>query len=244
MMTRRFVAVGLALTLASLALPTAARSQANPNPGVAPPQSRPHGLSYAEWGARWWQWAYSFPADQFPPAQSGAVDCSLGQSGSVWFLAGAVGGGPVTRSCTIPTGKALFFPIVNYLNDYPCPDPDFQPAPGQTLEDFLTEGAEAIIDDVTELQVVVDGQGLERLFDYRADLASLYVHCRSVPRGVRLLRDGHGAIRSHRRLLGHAEPVTARCDTISIHAKSVFADGSSFVVDVTYNLEVAPNGSH
>jgi hypothetical protein len=70
MMTRRFAAVGLALALAlaGLALPTASRAQGNPNPGVAPPQSHPHGLSYAEWGARWWQWAYSFPADLFPPA--------------------------------------------------------------------------------------------------------------------------------------------------------------------------------
>jgi len=69
------------------------------------------------------------------------------------------GQGPVTRSCTIPTGKALFFPIgITYLNDYPCPDPNFQPPPGQTLEEFLTEGAAAIIDLVTELEVIVDGQ--------------------------------------------------------------------------------------
>ena len=39
-------------------------------------------------------------------------------------------------------------------------------------------------------------------------------------------------------------PLPPGAHTISIHAKSVFAGGSSFVVDVTYNLEVAPNGSH
>src|SRR5437660_12901041 len=88
-----------------------ARGSGNPNPGVIPPQARAHGLSYGEWGAQWWRWAYSFPLAQFPPSQSGEGDCSLGQSGPVWFLAGTVGQGPVTRSCTIPTGKALFFPI-------------------------------------------------------------------------------------------------------------------------------------
>ncbi|PYJ19840.1 MAG: hypothetical protein DME99_11560, partial [Verrucomicrobia bacterium] len=114
-----------------------ATGQRNPNPRVIPPHGRPYGLSYGEWGAQWWRWAYSFPAAQFPPLQAGEVDCSLGQSGSVWFLAGTAGQGPVTRSCTIPAGKALFFPIISYLNDYPCPDPNFQPPPGQTLEEFL-----------------------------------------------------------------------------------------------------------
>jgi len=108
-----------------------ASGHGNPNPGVIPPQARAHGLSYGEWGAQWWRWAYSFPVDQFPPLQSGEGDCSLGQSGSVWFLAGTAGQGPVTRSCTIPSGKALFFPIITYLNDYPCPDPNFQPPPGR-----------------------------------------------------------------------------------------------------------------
>jgi len=61
--------------------------QGNPNPGVIPPHARVHGLSYAEWGAQWWRWAYSFPVDQFPPLQSGELDCGLGQAGSVWFLA-------------------------------------------------------------------------------------------------------------------------------------------------------------
>src|SRR5947208_888904 len=64
--------------------------QGNPNPGVIPPHARAYGLSYAEWGAQWWRWAYSFPVAQFPPLQSGEGDCSLGQSGSVWFLAGTV----------------------------------------------------------------------------------------------------------------------------------------------------------
>jgi hypothetical protein len=90
-----------------------AEAQGNPNPGVIPPQAHPFGLSYGEWGARWWSWAFSFPLAQLPLLQAGEVDCSLGQSGSVWFLAGTVGGA-ATRSCTIPTGTALFFPIINY----------------------------------------------------------------------------------------------------------------------------------
>jgi hypothetical protein len=92
-----------------------AETQGNPNPGVIPPQAHPYGLSYGEWGARWWRWAYAFAVAYFPSSQAGEVDCFLGQSGSVWFLGGSTGEKPFTRSCTIPTGTALFFPIVNYL---------------------------------------------------------------------------------------------------------------------------------
>ena len=107
------LAVGLGIGLTS----QEARGSGNPNPGVIPPHARAYGLSYSEWGTQWWRWAYSFPVDQFPPLQSGDLDCAAGQSGPVWFLAGTAGQGPVTRSCTIPTGKAIFFPIITYLND-------------------------------------------------------------------------------------------------------------------------------
>lgn len=40
--------------------------------------------------------------------------CAVGQSGKVWFLAGTFGNPTsVTRNCTVPAGKALFFPVVN-----------------------------------------------------------------------------------------------------------------------------------
>src|SRR5438045_4256157 len=161
----RLLAGGLGLGLTS----QVASGTGNPNPGVIPPHARAHGLSYAEWGALWWHWAYSFSLAQFPPLQSGELDCGAGQSGSVWFLAGTAGQGPVTRSCIIPTRKALFFPIcITIINDYPCPDPNFQPPPGESLEQFLTEGAQAVINLVTQLEVVVDGQPLNDLFSYRA----------------------------------------------------------------------------
>ena len=127
----RFLLVPLLLTS------EVAMGHGNPNPGVIPPHARAHGLSYGEWGAQWWRWAYSFPLDQFPPLQSGELDCSLGQSGSVWFLAGTLGQGPVTRSCTIPMGKAVFFPIgITFLNDYPCPDPNFDRLPAKPWSSF------------------------------------------------------------------------------------------------------------
>ncbi len=50
--------------------------------------------------------------------------CGLGQSGPVWFLAGTFGG-TVERTCTIPAGKALFYPLVNSIwIDCPPPSTD------------------------------------------------------------------------------------------------------------------------
>ena len=113
----------------------------NTNPKVLPPNSAPYGKTYGEWGAAWWQWAVSFPYEVNPVYNdpTGAF-AGLGQSGPVWFLAGTSDATAV-RTCAVPPGKALFFPIINIMNDYPCPDPSFQPAPGQTLEEFLTQGA-------------------------------------------------------------------------------------------------------
>jgi hypothetical protein len=212
--------------------------QGNLNRGVIPPHARAYGLSYAEWGAQWWRWSYSFPLDQFPPLQSGELDCGMGQSGSVWFLAGTAGQGPVIRSCTIPTGKALFFPIISYLNDYPCPDPNFQPPPGETLEQFLTEGAEAIINLVTELEVVVDGRPLNDLFSYRAtsrlftftadpSLVAFDSCVTGTPQvGV---TDGYWILMN---------PLPPGPHTIFIRGVIDFGGGSTFEVQVTYSITV------
>ena len=60
-----------------------------------------------------------------------------------------------------------FFPIVNSEYDYPCPDPGFQPAPGQSLEAFLTESVRGVIDLVSHVEVQVDGVAVKKPEDYR-----------------------------------------------------------------------------
>jgi hypothetical protein len=153
------------LLLATAGPAMAGRGNAD-NPGVLPPQSHPHGKSYGEWGAAWWQWVLGLPVDKNPIMDPDGRFGALGQSGSVWFLAGTFSA-KAERSVTVPTGKSIFFPLINIFNDYPCPDPTFQPPPGQTLEEFLAAGAAAFIDPTTEMTAEVDGVSLENLFDYR-----------------------------------------------------------------------------
>jgi hypothetical protein len=133
---------------------------------VLPPQSHAYGKTYGEWGAAWWQWAFSFPFGQDPITDLTGQYNMEHQSGPLWFLAGT-GGRAITRTVTIPAGKGVFLAIINVLNDYPCPDPSFEPAEGQTLEEFLLEGADFLISHVTELEVELDGVPVNDLFDYR-----------------------------------------------------------------------------
>ena len=139
----------------------------NPNPKVLPPQSKPGGKSYGEWGAAWWKWALMFPISQSPITDPDGRYGSIGQSGNVWFLAGNFGG-VTERSITIPAGKMIFFPLANYWDDWPCVNsPDFKPAPGQTLEEFLTADVAVYVAGINSLTAEVDQVPLTDLFNYR-----------------------------------------------------------------------------
>jgi hypothetical protein len=87
----------------------------------APVNPKVYGKTYGEWAAAWWQWATSFPDGMNPVQDEDGHLCNLGQSGPVWFLAGTFGGTGVERDCTIPAGKALFYPLVN-TTWVDCPD--------------------------------------------------------------------------------------------------------------------------
>lgn len=86
------------------------------------------------------------------------------QNGNVWFIAASFG---MTPTCSVPEGKAIFFPLFGSVNDFPCPDPDFKPGPGQSLEDFLTEGIQAHVDQVTQVELIIDGVPAPNLLDHR-----------------------------------------------------------------------------
>ena len=84
-------------------------------PGVVPPgDSRLNGKTYAQWAAAWWQWALEMPLISsagaiHPWKDSSQFDVTQAQTSNVWFLAAPFGTNQ--RSCIIPVGKALFFPL-------------------------------------------------------------------------------------------------------------------------------------
>jgi hypothetical protein len=51
----------------------------------------------------------SIPAANNHLLDTTGEDCAAAQSSNVWFLVGTFGSGSATRTCTVPTGTALFF---------------------------------------------------------------------------------------------------------------------------------------
>ena len=99
---------------ASLLLVAAQAASAQTAPLIAPSQPIA-GASQEEWSKRWWRWALSFDDDDSPVTDPDGSQCAAGQSGPVWFLAGTYGTARTIRSCHVPAGKTLFFPLVNEL---------------------------------------------------------------------------------------------------------------------------------
>jgi hypothetical protein len=106
------LAVAVYVGLMIAVMTPVARAGSNPNPRVFPPHANPYGNTYGEWSARWWQWTFSIPAATNPLLDDSGAHCAEGQSGQVWFLPGSFGE-TFDRACTVPPGKALFFPMLN-----------------------------------------------------------------------------------------------------------------------------------
>ena len=116
----------------------------------------------AKSAAAWWQWALSKPVED-SPLIGGDPDYSEEQcdgtpvtptQGKKWFLAGTLDGSVVERTCTMPVGTQLFFPVVNCVA--------FPFAPGET-EENQRQACIDYIDSVLEdpefsMLVTVDGK--------------------------------------------------------------------------------------
>jgi hypothetical protein len=155
--------------LAQAAAASAPAYADNPNPVLFPKQTHPYGVDMATWGERTAQWIYAQPLAHNPLFDQTGADCAVGQHGPVWFIPPIAGPRVFTgsRTCTIPAGKAIFLDIGHDLNDYPCPDPSFQPAPGESLYDFLIRTDLPIMDSVNLLEVSLDGQPFSDVLGYR-----------------------------------------------------------------------------
>ncbi len=162
MKEKKLIVAGLLLAFILTVLAVPEVYAKNYNPGVLPPHSKVLGKTYGEWGDIWWNWAVQSPSATNPMLDETGNNCAVGQSGRVWFLAGVLRDQytprtySVNRTCTVPAGKILFFPLVNY----------FEAAEGSEQEE--RGRAKGYIDGVSVLECTVDGIPLQNLLDYRA----------------------------------------------------------------------------
>lgn len=143
-----------------------------PNASVVPVWATAWGQTYAEWAEDFWNWLASMPVDdQHPLNDPTGAHCGNGQSGPVWFLGATVGdpesieGGDmalIERSCTVPAGKGLFFPILNVVNHNIGEDPP------QTAQQLL-DGAAFFADAASSLTASLNGVPIGNLTAQRVD---------------------------------------------------------------------------
>lgn len=172
--------IGLALTLC-VANTWAEDIKGKNNVPLIPPSAYAFGKSYHEWSAEWWKWQLRLPASDHPAFDTTGEKCGLGQSGKVWFLTGAftteVEENPfntIDRECEIPTGVAVFFPIINVECSTDADDPfklilddngnEVLDEDGDSCAAKFINGKVAVVKD---LSVVIDGVTVKNLEKYR-----------------------------------------------------------------------------
>ena len=164
--------VGLVMTSASSVF------AGNNKAKVMPPYAYPFGMSYGDWSAEWWTWQLKLPATEHPAFSLDGANCAAGQYGKVWFLTGAFTtevpenefNTIVRELCAVPTGKAIFFPIINIecstIEEAPFllieegPDSNVD-----TCAASFVDGTNAVVSD---LSIEIDGEQLENPEHYQA----------------------------------------------------------------------------
>jgi hypothetical protein len=192
--------------------------------------------AYKQLSAEWWQWVLSIPASVNPLVDATGEDCMVGQHGTNWFLAGTFFGGAVTRSCDIPEGATLFFPVINSVG-FDTPGQCGQTDP--IAASVYREGAAAFIDGATNLSVTLDGHAaapmhrtVSPVFEVALPADNLFAGFCTPPLSAGIyspaIDDGFYV---------RLKPLAVGSHTLQIHAEQPDA---GFVLDVTYNLNVVP----
>jgi hypothetical protein len=123
-----------------------------PPPGESDPL--PHAQVFRSLSRDWWQWVFSIPAADNPLLDEDGAKVTLNQSGDVWYLVGVLNvSGTAERTATIPPGKWLFFPVLNFeFDNYLCFEPDLTLSIRQ-----MRELARDVMDTAVDLRVEVNG---------------------------------------------------------------------------------------
>ena len=264
---RRFLILLATITIAwaGLTLPAVAGGDhGRPSgPVVLPPNSRPYGASYAEWNARWWQWALGtdrlsnpiFAQDPGTAGDPADVNCGAGQSGQVWFLGGtyaptstdgSTSESEVYRKCRIPENVPLFFPVLNSEGDNLwCPD-NFTFTANQ-LTEYVNTNTDYI--EPGSMAVTIDGRRIRGLYDSGTDFRSRSswfsyalprrnvgdVICgRDFPKGTRPPRiDGHSGAIAEGVFLMVA-PLARGTHTLRVEGRIHIPDGAQLPPDYPF----------
>ena len=194
-----------------------------------PEQPRPHGQSYPAWAADWWVWALSQPVSTNPVLDTTGEHCEVAQQGNVWFLAGTFSSGSVTRDCTVPAGTALLIPVINVFYCALAEDP-----PEQQTEEYARAQVAFVEDTASGLSLTVDGRTVRRLTYEESEVFSVVLPANNI------FGLPAGTVASPCADAGYY----ALVPPLSVGEHTIRIQGTldTFMVDVTYQITVAPRG--
>jgi len=200
-----------------------------------------YGRTYSDWNAAWQQWADSIPTANHPLFDNG--DCSVGQSGPVWFLgpkfivAGSTTNpSSVVRSCNVPAGKALYVAVYNAEDstlEESAPTANHFTQIGQ-----LRAAVAYVMDPVTDLSMQVDGKGIPDIKDRFRMQSPAYTFTLPADNFFNALGEGPFEAGTYSPAVDDGyyvmvAPLPAGHHTIHFHGVA-----GPYVQDVTYHLHV------
>jgi hypothetical protein len=206
------------------------------------PINRAFAQSPQQLSAEWEQWALSIPTSVNPTLDTTGQYAVVGQRGPIWFLAGFSGGGTVTRTCSVPEGKSLYFPAINYVN-INTPNVCGQDSNNIPVSKLRADAA-TVIDATKHLSATLDGKQIKNLLQrVQSEVFSVALPEENIfdkPCEDGGLGNVPGGIYSP--AVDDGFYVLLNPLSIGKHALHFHAENSSLGIteDVTYNLTVVP----
>ena len=224
-------AAALALAMGALAPESDAKADARIY-ALKNGRAKLFGTRVSDWTVQWWQWALSIPVAANPLFDEVGERVEVGQRGPVWFLGGVFNeSGQATRTATIPSGKALLFPLMNFQND------NIAHSPALTAEELQQEVAVAVAGiDVESLLLTIDGDPVRDLAAGRVASAPFAY---STPEGNVGQYFGQNSPRGiYYPSVSDGYWVMLRPLPLGFHSVHFGATSGNFTIDMTYNLTV------
>lgn len=200
-----------------------------------------YGRTYSDWNAAWQQWADSIPTAIHPLFDNG--DCSIGQTGSVWFLGrkfDAVGGmgtfNNVVRDCNVPAGKALYVAIYNAEDSVL---EETRPGLAGPVQISDLRGTTAVeMDGVTDLAMQVDGEDIPHIKERFRVQSSVFGFTLPNDNFFTAIGEGPFTGGTYFPAVDDGYYVMVAPLTIGSHTIHFHGAGGPDVLDVTYHINV------
>lgn len=113
------------------------------------------GKTMAQWGARWWKWAYDNPQVL---GDSDGTNSALGDVGGPVFFAQGSGGDPIRANVTVPGGQYVLLPVATYI--WTLFDPCAELACARQIVN------RNYINGITSVIVTIDGERVRNMQDH------------------------------------------------------------------------------